>query len=109
MEESNYWKRLNRRRISRRTLLGTTGTLALGGAAALAVGCGGGGDDNGNDDGPTGTPRITPDPGPPQSGGSITQGRAVTVLGVDPHLDLTGLDIDTFIYPYLYTWAPGAE
>src|SRR5688572_3497400 len=98
MEDSNYWKRLNRRRLSRRTLLGTTGTLALGGAAALVVGCGGG-DDNGNG---TPGPTRTPFTGSPTPGGTITQGRAVTVLGIDPHLDLTGLDIDTFIYPYLY-------
>jgi len=104
MDESNYWTRLNRKRISRRTLIGAGGTVALGGAAALMVGCGGGGNDDGDDGGPTRTPATSP-----VQGGTITQGRAVTVLGIDPHLDLTGLDIDTFLYPYMYTWAPGAE
>ena len=40
MEESNYWTRLSRRRISRRTLLGASAVTALGGTAALIVGCG---------------------------------------------------------------------
>lgn len=104
MDESNYWTRLNRKRISRRGLLGATGTVALGGAAALVVGCGGGGDDGGSK--VTGTPRPV---GSPTPGGKVTWGRAVSVLGIDPHIDLTGLDIDLLLYPYLYGWAPGRE
>lgn len=101
MEERNYWQRLARKKVSRRALLGGTATTAMGGAAALIVGCGGGS---------SGGPEITSDPNrTPGPGGSITWGRAVDVGGVDPHLDLTGLDIDLLCYPYLYDWAPGAE
>jgi len=101
MQEPNYWQRLARKRVSRRTLLGAGTTTALGGAAALMVGCGG--DSNGG-------PDITPDPNrTPGPGGSITWGRPVAVGGIDPHIDLTGLDIDAQCYPYLYSWAPVAE
>jgi peptide/nickel transport system substrate-binding protein len=101
MQESNYWQRLARKRVSRRTLLGAGATTALGGAAALVAGCGGG-ESNG--------PNITSDPNrTPGPGGSLTWGRPVAVGGIDPHIDLTGLDIDAQCYPYLYGWAPGAE
>jgi peptide/nickel transport system substrate-binding protein len=106
MEESNYWQRLARRRVSRRALLGASATTALGGAAAMIVGCGGG-SDNGDTGGPTASPR--PIPTTPVAGGTITQGRPLTVLGIDPHIDLTGLDIDTYLYPYMYGWRPQAE
>jgi len=87
--------------MSRRALLGAGATTALGGAAALAVGCSGG---------TSGGPRFTPNPNAtPGPGGSITWGRPVSVGGVDPHVDLTGLDIDALLYSYLYSWAPGAE
>src|SRR5450756_711557 len=104
MEDTNYWSRLTNRRISRRTLLGATATTALGGAAAMIVGCGGGGSSGSSTASGTRAPV-----GSPVAGGSITDGRAVTVLGIDPHIDLTGLDIDTLIYPYLYSWIPGKE
>ncbi len=100
-ESSSYWTRWNRKRISRRALLSGSATAALGGAAALVVGCGGG--DSGNGGSPNGSPALgtydTPTPG-----GTITQGRLLNVLGIDPHIDLTGLDIDTRLYSYLYTW-----
>lgn len=103
MEDSNYWQRWNRRRVSRRALLGGAATTALGGAAALVVGCGGG-------NGGTNTPAASRTPaGSPVAGGSVTAGRPLTVLGIDPHQDLTGLDIDTLLYPYLYGWNPGKE
>ncbi len=71
----------------------------------MIVGCGGGSSNSGSS-----TASGTRAPaGSPITGGSITQGRAVTVLGIDPHIDLTGLDIDTLIYPYLYSWIPGKE
>ena len=54
MEDTNYWQRLNRRRFSRRTALSGAGTLVLGGAAAMVVGCGGNGNDGVNG-GPTRT------------------------------------------------------
>ncbi len=104
MEDTNYWSRLTNRRISRRTLLGATATTALGGAAAMIVGCGGGSSSGSSTASGTRAPV-----GSPVAGGSITDGRAVTVLGIDPHIDLTGLDIDTLIYPYLYGWIPGKE
>ncbi len=101
MAELNYWQKLSRKRMSRRTLLGAGATTALGGAAALMVGCGGSGG---------GGPNITADPNrTPGPGGTVTWGRPVSVGGVDPHLDLTGLDISSLIYSRLYDWAPGAE
>jgi peptide/nickel transport system substrate-binding protein len=101
MQESNYWKRLRSARMTRRYLLRGTATTAAGGAAALIVGCGGGGAS-----GPSFTPCPDCDPMP---GGTITQGRSISALGIDPHVDLTGLDIDLLIYSYLYGWAPDAE
>ncbi|MEX0683870.1 MAG: ABC transporter substrate-binding protein [Dehalococcoidia bacterium] len=101
MQEQNYWQRLARKKVSRRALLGTGATTALGGAAALVVGCGG---SNGGGQKITSDPNRTPGPG-----GSVTWGRPVSVGGIDPHLDLTGLDIATLVYPYLYGWQPGAE
>jgi len=101
--EPNYWTRWNKKRISRRAVLGGGATVALGGAAAAIAGCGGG-DDGGATTGPTRTPATDP-----VAGGSITLGRPVTVLGIDPHQDLTGLDIDQRVYPYLYSWIPGSE
>jgi ABC-type transport system substrate-binding protein len=101
MQEPNYWQRLARKKVSRRALLSGGATTALGGAAALVVGCGGSGGSG---------PQITSDPNrTPGPGGSVTWGRPVSVGGVDPHLDLTGLDIAGQCYPYLYSWAPGAE
>jgi ABC-type transport system substrate-binding protein len=101
MEERNYWQRLAHKKVSRRTLLSGGATTALGGAAALMVGCGGSGSSG---------PDITSDPNrTPGPGGSVTWGRPVNVGGIDPHLDLTGLDICAVTYPYLYGWAPGAE
>ncbi len=110
MEESNYWTRLNRRRISRRALLGAGATTALGAAAAAVVGCGGGGNGNGNGN-PNGSPATCPEQvyGPPVSGGTVIQGRLLSVLGIDPHIDLTGLDIDMRLYSYLYSWKPFEE
>ena len=81
MAEPNYWQRLSRKRLSRRALLGAGATTALGGAAALAVGCSGG---TGGDPKVTSNPNATPGPG-----GSITWGRPVSVGGIDPHVDLT--------------------
>src|SRR5438093_5243598 len=112
MEDSNYWTRLNRRRISRRALLSAGATTALGAAAATVVGCGGGGNGNngsgGGDNGPveTSAPQVY---GPPVPGGTIIQGRLINVLGIDPHIDLTGLDIDMRLYSYLYSWKPFEE
>jgi len=92
MEQPNYWRRIAKRRLSRRNLLVAGGTAALGGAVAMLVGCGG-------------------DSGPQQArrGGNVTFGRLLNVLGIDPHIDLTGLDIDFLVYSYLYSWNPVGE
>ena len=108
MDESNYWTRWNRRRVSRRALLSGSATAALGGAAALVVGCGGG-NGNGNGNGEPGASRAPQEYGTPVQGGSITQGRLLNALGIDPHIDLTALDIDARIYSYLYSWQPFGE
>jgi len=106
MEESNYWARWNRRRISRRALLAGSATAALGGAAAFVVGCG---SDSNGPSGLPGTPRAPQEYGTPKPGGTITQGRLLNVLGIDPHVDLTGLDIVSRLYSYLYSWQPFNE
>ena len=99
MEESSYWVRLNRRRMSRRSLLAAGGTTALGAAAAAVVGCG-------SEGGGWTRTQNTPHPSSPEGaipGGSVTYGRLLNVLGVDPHIDLTGLDIDFLLYSYLFS------
>ncbi len=106
MQEPNYWTRLNRRRIGRRALLSAGATTALGAAAAAVVGCGGGG--NGGFNRTTATPFDGVE-GNPLPGGSVTYGRLLSVLGIDPHIDLTGIDIDQLLYSYLYSWKPSAE
>ena len=105
MEDSNYWTRLNRRRISRRALLAAGATTALGAAAAAAVGCGSSGDSTKR----TGATPFGGVEGNPIPGGSVTYGRLLSVLGIDPHIDLTGIDIDSLIYSYLYSWKPSTE
>ncbi len=109
MEESNYWKRLSRNRISRRTLLGAGAATALGAAAAALVGC-----DSGGPSGTNGTagPSRSGSPvgaGTPRAGGDLTWGLGVGALGIDPHIDITGLGIVPLLYSYLYSWAPGRE
>jgi ABC-type transport system substrate-binding protein len=105
MEESNYWTRLGNRRITRRYLLGAGATTAAGLAAMSVVGCGGGG--GGTADPP---PTRTPNPdGTPLAGGEIVQGRSINALGIDPHIDLTGLDIDLLLYSYMYGWNSAKE
>jgi len=96
MAESTYWNRFWRRRISRRALLGAGAVTALGAASAAVLGCNSGGG-NGNGNGPGGS-------GTPVAGGNVTQGRLLNALGIDPHVDLTGLDIDSLMYTYLYSW-----
>src|SRR2546425_3779749 len=89
MEESNYWTRLNRKRISRRALLSAGATTALGAAAAAVVGCGGGGNGSngggGGDNGPAPT-RAPPGYGPPLPRGTNLRGPPVKRFGIDPHI-----------------------
>jgi peptide/nickel transport system substrate-binding protein len=104
MEQPNYWQRLARKRLSRRSVLIAGGTAALGGATAMVVGCGGG---NGNGNGSTTGPNVSGNPdASPRPGGSVTFGRLLNIGGIDPHVDLTGLDIDAMCYSYLYSWDP---
>ena len=106
MEESNYWTRLGNRRITRRYLLGASATTAAGLAALQLVGCGGG-----SGGGTSSFPEVRQwtEGDPPLEGGEIVQGRSINALGIDPHIDLTGLDIDALIYSYLYGWNPAKE
>ncbi len=107
MEEPNYWKRLARRRVSRRQLLGAGAVAALGTATAAVVGCGGGGE---KQPGQTPTPRGSPvAAGTPRAGGDITWGLGVGITGIDPHIDIPGLFIVPYLYSYLYSWRPSVE
>src|SRR3990170_2672327 len=104
MAESTYWNRFWRRRISRRALLGAGAVTALGAASAAVLGCNsGGGNGNGNGNG-NGTDNRPEAELTPVAGGNITQGRLINALGIDPHIDLTGLDVDELLYTYLYSW-----
>jgi peptide/nickel transport system substrate-binding protein len=105
MAESTYWNRFWRRRISRRGLLGGGAVAAAGVGAAALVGC----NTNGGGNGGSGTPRPVVPAGSPIPGGTITQGRTIAALGIDPHIDLTGLDIVFMMYSYLYSWDPVNE
>jgi peptide/nickel transport system substrate-binding protein len=107
LDEPNYWTRWSRRRLSRRALLGAGGTMALGAAAGAVVGCGGGG--NGGGFTRTSATPFQGIEGNPIPGGSVTYGRLLNVLGIDPHIDLTGIDIDFLLYSYLYSWTPSTE
>src|SRR3989442_6070755 len=102
MEESNYWTRLNRKRISRRALLSAGATTALGAAAAAVVGCGGGGNGNGNGGsssdnrpGENSAPQVY---GPPVPRGTIIQGRLVHVPGHYPPIDLNRPHIGNAVF-----------
>ena len=91
--------------MSRRALLRTSATAALGGAAAAMVGCGG----NGSDFPRTSSTPFENVPENPIPGGTLVLGRLLSVLGIDPHIDLTGIDIDMLLYSYLYSWKPSTE
>jgi len=107
MAESTYWNRFWRRRISRRALLGAGAVTALGAAGAAVVGCDGDGSDGSTQS--TGRDCSPVPSGTPQPCGRITQGRLLEALGIDPHIDLTGLDIDMLMYTYLYSWRPSVN
>jgi peptide/nickel transport system substrate-binding protein len=96
--------------MSRRALLGAGAVTALGAASAAVVGCNkGSSDGNGGSSQPTRRPSSPVAAGTPRPGGRITQGRLVEALGIDPHIDLTGLDIDMLMYTYVYSWRPSVE
>ncbi len=105
MAESSYWNRFWRRRVSRRAVLGAGAVTAAGAAAAAVVGCNDG-DGGGNGNGGTDRPAAI---GSPVPGGTLTQGRLLNTLGIDPHIDLTGFGIVDLMYTYLYSWRPGTE
>jgi peptide/nickel transport system substrate-binding protein len=93
---------LNRRRLNRRMFLSAAAKAAAGGGAALVFGCGGG----------DGRPSQTSTAGglsAPLQGGEIVIGRLLNALGLDPHIDQTGLDIVQLIYSRLYTWDSADE
>ncbi len=102
MAESKYWNRFWRRRISRRALLGAGAVTVAGVAGAAVVGCNdGSGGSGGNGPGASGRPAAI---GSPVPGGTLTQGRLLNTLGIDPHIDLTGFGIVDMMYTYLYSW-----
>ncbi len=115
MAESSYWNRFWRRRMSRRAILGAGAVTALGAATAGVIGCndsGSGG--NGGNGSPDATGAADTTPGSaldltPVPGGSITQGRLINALGIDPHIDLTGFGIIDLMYTYLYSWRASVE
>ena len=100
-EEQNYWTKLNRRRYSRRWMLGSTGAAATGLAGLALVGCGD--DDDDDDDGGStpsnggggGTPTATtaPQATPTQAASNVkTGGHFIAHMGgsprsLDPHFD----------------------
>src|SRR4030095_5055790 len=106
MVESTYWIRFNRRRVSRRAFLSGGATIAAGTATAAVVGCGGGGGQSWT---PTSATPFAGVEGNGVPGGRVTYGRLLNVLGIDPHIDLTGIDIDYLLYSYLYSWTPSTE
>src|SRR5687767_1096806 len=92
--------------MSRRALLHAGATAALGGAVSVVAGC--------RSSSGRGFTRTAATPfegteGNPIPGGSVTFGRLLAVLGIDPHVDLTGPDIDSLVYSYLYHWKPSTE
>jgi peptide/nickel transport system substrate-binding protein len=79
MASNSYWQRFERRRISRRRLLGAAGVGAAGLVVAAACGDGGGG-------GGDGTPKPS---GTPRPGGRYKEATSViadSIFGLDPHL-----------------------
>ena len=126
-ENENYWKRLRRRPVSRRSFLVGSGVAAAGSAAILA-GCGD--DDDDDDDGeatPTATatateaataaatetpddevtpvPTETPSAGGPKRGGTFKIWKTAEDAGLDPavfHLNNTEVIYSTMTQPYTY-------
>ena len=89
-------------KLSRRTFLSAGTTLAVSGGAALVFGCGG--------DGGRPTETTTPSGvGGPRRGGELVIGRLLNVLGIDPHIDVAGLDIAELVYSRLYTWDAASD
>ncbi len=86
-DQSSYWARANRRRISRRRLLAGGATAGVGAAALAAIGCG---DDDDDDDtgGASGTAAAsaTSATGEPKRGGSIRYA-ATNPVHLDPTLN----------------------
>ncbi|MBI1886204.1 MAG: ABC transporter substrate-binding protein [Chloroflexi bacterium] len=94
MNDDNYWTRIFRRRMTRRSLLGAGAAAAAGAAAISLVGC---------EDGGTAPRRSPGASGEPIPGGVLKQGRSIGVLGLDPHTDIFGLDIVAQMYSFLYS------
>ena len=124
-DNENYWKRLRRRPVSRRSFLVGSGVAAAGSAAILA-GCG---DDDDDDDtpvattaptqeptataapdgaAPTATPRPTEEPVEDtvdKRGGTLKLWKGAEDAGLDPavfHLNNTEVIYSTMTQPYTY-------
>ena len=94
MEESNYWKRLARRRLSRRRLLTGAASVGAGLAALSLVGCGDGGEKAATSTATAGaSPAATPSPmaGLQPLEAARTRGGILRWMGYDP-LPLDTLD-----------------
>ncbi|MBI1885645.1 MAG: ABC transporter substrate-binding protein [Chloroflexi bacterium] len=95
---SDYWSTFWLRKLTRRRLLGSAAAAGGGLAAAAVLGC------------KAGTPSTarkpvsgSPAAGAPSAGGVLREGRPFPVTGLDPHIDIFGLDILPQIYSRLYT------
>ena len=111
-DNENYWKRLRRRPVSRRSFLVGSGVAAAGSAAILA-GCG---DDDDDDEAPAATqataeatpeptPEPTVDPDAAKRGGTLKNWKTEEDAGLDPgvfHVNNTEVIISTMTQPYTY-------
>lgn len=113
MSETNYWTRLQGRRLNRRRFVGGAAVAGVGAAAVGLVGCGD--DDNGGGNqtatsGPANntpaapsvaSPTATPAEQPTR-GGTLRTGTFLNVLGIDPHIEVSvGLTTAAKVYTYL--------
>ncbi len=112
-DNENYWKRLRRRPVSRRSFLVGSGVAAAGSAAILA-GCGD--DDDDDDDEPVATqataeatpeptPEPTVDPEAAKRGGTLKLWKTEEDAGLDPgvfHVNNTEIIYSTMTQPYTY-------
>jgi peptide/nickel transport system substrate-binding protein len=104
MQDTNYWldrerRRLLSQRLSRRRLI-QIGAIGSVGAAALAVGCGGG--DEGNGGKATAGPGGTAAAGTPKTGGKITIASNAPVTSLDPAI--WSLASDKYVVYNVYDW-----
>jgi peptide/nickel transport system substrate-binding protein len=104
MQDTNYWldrerRRLLNQRLSRRRLI-QLGAIGSAGAAALAIGCGGG--DEGNGGKATAGPGGTAAAGTPKTGGKVTIASNAPVSSLDPAI--WSLGSDKYVTYNVYDW-----